>query len=143
MNNKINQGNCIKYKGCIDQVIHTLLEVFEPNVLVAINGKKYDYIVISKKKIVLYEKHKGRYCVDRIIHALFNDYSLKVNHKHVYRVMKELNCLAFIKANFIKAKKSFKQTTSKHSGINLFNRNFNASFPFDKLATDINYSKNA
>lgn len=106
--------------------------MFESNVLVAINGEKYDYIVISKKIIVLYEKHKGRYYVDIIIRVLFNDHSLKVNHKNVYRLMKELNCLAFFKT-----KKNFKQATSKLSGIKLFSKNFNDSFHFARLASDV------
>jgi putative transposase len=65
-----------------------------------------------------------------------NDYNLVVNHKHVYRLMKEHGCLAVIKP-----KKYFKQPERKHSGTNILNRNFQASYPFDKLATDVSVIK--
>lgn len=69
-------------------------------------------------------------------HALLNDYNLVVNHKRVYRLMKEHSCLAVIKA-----KKHFKQPERKYSGVNIINRNFEASYPFDKLATDVSVIK--
>lgn len=98
--------------------------------------RKQDDILISKKIKILYDKHKGRYGVLRMKHALLNDYNLVVNHKHVYRLMKEHGCLAVIKA-----KKHFKQPERKHSGSNILNRNFEANYPFDKLATDVSVIK--
>jgi putative transposase len=94
--------------------------------------RKQDDMHITEKIQMLFAKHKGRYGVDRMTHTLFNDYNLVVNHKHVYILMKELGCLAVIKP-----KKYFKQPERRHSGINLLNRNFEASYPFDKLATDV------
>lgn len=39
-----------------------------------------DAYIIDKIKI-LYEKHKGRYGVDRMTHALEQDYDIKMNRK--------------------------------------------------------------
>lgn len=50
--------------------------------------------------------------------------------------MKEHLCLAVIKP-----KKYFKQPKRTHSGVNILNRNFVASYPFDKLATDVSVIK--
>lgn len=69
-------------------------------------------MLIYEKIKILYVKHKGRYGIDRMTHALFNDFKLQVNHKHVYKLMKEHDCLAVIKA-----KKHFKQPERRHSGI--------------------------
>ena len=69
-------------------------------------------------------------------HALIDDYKLVVNHKHVYSLMNEYGCLAVIKP-----KKFFRQPKRRHSGINILNRNFEASYPFDKLATDVSVIK--
>ena len=46
-----------------------------------------DEIIIEKIK-ELYKKHKGRYGVDRMTHALEQDYDIKYNHKKIYRLMK-------------------------------------------------------
>lgn len=98
--------------------------------------RKQTNINISEKIKMLYVKHKGRYGVDRMLHALLDDYKLVVNHKHVYRLMKEYGCLAVIKP-----KKYFKQPERRHSGANILNRNFQASYPFDKFATDVSVIK--
>jgi len=84
-------------------------------------------MLISEKIKILYAKHKGRYGIDRMTHALFNDFKLQVNHKNVCKLMKEHGWLAVIKA-----KKHFKQPERRHSGINILNRNFKASYPFIK-----------
>ena len=44
--------------------------------------RKLDDIINLEKIKMLFEKHKGRYGVDRMTHALLNDYKLLVNHKH-------------------------------------------------------------
>ncbi len=136
------------------EVIDKLRKDFSLNILLNISGikrssyykwkknltistkRKQDDILISGKIKILYAKHKGRYGVHRMKHALLNDYNLVVNHKRVYRLMKEHSCLAVIKA-----KKHFKQPERKHSGVNILNRNFEASYPFDKLATDVSVIK--
>ena len=98
--------------------------------------RKEDNINITGKIKILYAKHTGCYGVDRITHALFNDYKLVINHKHVYRLMKEHGYLAVIKP-----KKYFNQPKRRHSGVNILNRNFEGSYPFDKLATDVSVIK--
>jgi putative transposase len=142
------------FKKTYYEIIDKLRKVFPLNMLLNISGikrssyykwkknltvptkKKQDDIHISEKITILYAKHKGRYGVHRMKHTLFNDYNLVVNHKRVYRLMKEQCCLAVIKA-----KKHFKQPERKHSGVNILNRNFEASYPFDKLATDVSVIK--
>ena len=80
----------------------------------------------------LYKKHKGRYGVDRMTHALEQDYDIKCNHKKIYRLMKENNLLAVIKA-----KKNYTKPGEPHPKHNVLKRNFNTSCPFDKVATDM------
>ena len=80
----------------------------------------------------LYKKHKGRYGVDRMTHALEQDYDIKRNHKKIYRLMKENNLLAVIKA-----KKNYTKPGEPHPKHNVLKRNFNTSCPFDKVATDM------
>ena len=80
----------------------------------------------------LYKKHKGRYGVDRMTHALEQDYDIKYNHKKIYRLMKENNLLAVIKA-----KKNYNKPGEPHPKHNVLKRNFNTSCPFDKVATDM------
>ena len=92
--------------------------------------------VIQTKLAALYTRHKGCYGVERMTHALMRDFGIKANHKRVYRLMQENGLLAVIKA-----KKSFHQPERKHSGPNILNRNFEASCPFDKLATDVTVFK--
>jgi len=91
-------------------------------------GDKY---IIMKIKL-LYEKHKGRYGVYRMTHALEQDYSIKCNHKRIYRLMKENKLLAVIKA-----KKKYIICGTPHPKHNVLKRNFNTSCPLDKVATDI------
>lgn len=97
--------------------------------------QKEDVLIIEKIKF-LFEKHKGRYGVERMTKALHNDFKLAVNHKRVYRLMKENGYLSIIKA-----KTQFKQPTRKHTGPNILNRDFRASCPFDKMATDVSVIK--
>ena len=88
--------------------------------------------MILEKIKELYQKHKGRYGVDRMTHALEQDYGIKYNHKKIYRLMKENNLLAVVKA-----KKNYKKPREPHPKHNVLKRNFNTSCPFDKVATDM------
>lgn len=54
------------------------------------------------------------------------------NHKKIYRLMKENNLLAVIKA-----KKNYTKPGEPHPKHNVLKRNFNTSCPFDKVATDM------
>ena len=65
-------------------------------------------------------------------HALEQEYNIKRNHKKIYRLMKENNLLAVIKA-----KKTFVNPGEPNPKHNVLKRNFNTSCPFDKVATDM------
>ena len=106
-----------------------------------IKWRKHKDIVTPKKEkdnIILraieklYTKHRGRYGVQRMIYALLRELGFKANHKRVHRIMRENNFLAVIKA---KNKQKYKK--SPYGSQNVLNRNFIASCPFDKMATDI------
>jgi len=88
-------------------------------------------MIVDKIK-ELYKVHKGRYGVDRMTHALEQDYGIKHNHKKIYRLMKENNLLSVIKT-----KKKFTKPGNPHPKHNVLKRNFDTSCPFDKVATDI------
>lgn len=94
-----------------------------------------DEAIIEKIK-ELYKKHKGRYGVDRMTHALEQDYNIKHNHKKIYRLMKENSLLAVIKA-----KKKYATSGEPHPKHNVLKRNFDTSCPFDKVATDMSEIK--
>lgn len=93
--------------------------------------KEYDNVILEGI-ITLYKKHKGRYGVQRMTHALKRELGIEANHKRVHRIMRENGYLAVIKA---KNKQKYKK--SEHTQKNILNRNFIGSCPFDKLATDI------
>ena len=88
-------------------------------------------MIVDKIK-ELYKIHKGRYGVDRMTHALEQDFKIKCNHKRIYRLMKKNNLLAVIKA-----KKVYVKPGEIHPKHNVLKRNFNTSCPFDKVATDM------
>ena len=89
-----------------------------------------EYII--EKISELYMKHKGRYGVDRMTHALEQDFNIKCNHKKIYRLMKENKLLSVIKP-----KKEYRNSGEPHPKHNVLKRNFTTSCPFDKLATDM------
>ncbi len=94
--------------------------------------KQLEDIEIINKINKLFLKHKGRYGVDRMTHALYQDFNVKCNRKRVYRLMSENGYLAVIKA-----KKKFIPCGKTHPKHNVLKRNFSTSCPFDKVATDI------
>lgn len=94
--------------------------------------KQMDDIEIIGKIKQLFLKHKGRYGVDRMTHALYQDFNIKCNRKRAYRLMKKSNCLVVIKA-----KKKFSPCGHSHPKHNVLKRNFSTSCPFDKIATDV------
>lgn len=87
---------------------------------------------ILEKIRLLYQKHKGRYGVFRMTHALEQDYGIKCNHKRIYRIMKENELLAIIKA-----KKKYITVGKPHPKHNVLKRNFDTSCPLDKVVTDV------
>jgi len=82
----------------------------------------------------LHKKYRGTYGRKRICIYLNRVLSFDVNHKRVYRLMKELGIKSVIRKKVYKRK--FK--TSKVAD-NILNRNFTATRPLEKICMDITY----
>lgn len=88
---------------------------------------------LEEKIIQIYNKSNKRAGYRTITLLLKNNYNLIVNHKKVYRIMKENNISSIVRKKF-----------RKHKGEaeireNLLNRDFTASKPGEKFVTDITY----
>ncbi len=86
---------------------------------------------IEKIIIQIYNKSKGVFGYRRIGNELRNAFKIVVNHKKIQRIMQENNLRSRIrrKKNRIQDDKQFK--------ANILNRDFKASRPGEKIATDI------
>ncbi len=80
----------------------------------------------------IYEEHKGRYGYRRIRDEL-NNRGHKVNHKKVFRIMREIGLKSVVR---IKKYRSYKGEVGKVAP-NLLARNFHADKPNEKWVTDI------
>ena len=80
----------------------------------------------------IYQEHESRYGYRRIRDELTNR-GLKVNHKKVQRIMKELGLKSLVR---IKKYRSYKGEVGKIAP-NILNRNFQAKKPNEKWVTDI------
>jgi putative transposase len=80
----------------------------------------------------IYDEHEGRYGYRRIRDELANR-ELKVNHKKVQRIMKELGLKCLVR---MKKYRSYKGTVGKIAP-NILERNFQAEKPNEKWVTDI------
>ena len=90
------------------------------------------YKVIKELIISIYHKHKGRYGYRRITNELQNK-GIIINHKTVLKLMKTLGLKSIIR---IKKYKSYRGENGKIAP-NILERNFKASAPNQKWATDI------
>ena len=90
------------------------------------------YKVIKELIQTIYHKHKGRYGYRRITDELENK-GVKINHKTVLRLMKLLGLKSIIR---VKKYKSYKGEQGKIAP-NILERNFKATAPNQKWATDI------
>ena len=97
------------------------------------NKKDVDKYEHEKEAILkIFKDNKGRYGYRRILFEL-RDYGYTINHKTVLKLMQELG----IKGKMRRSKyKSYKGELGKVAP-NIMNRNFVASQPFEKLATDV------
>lgn len=88
------------------------------------------------KELISYIYHlmKGIYGVIRITDALRDDYCWEVNHKKVYRIMKELGLKAVIRK---KKREYIRDKSAGQTYENVLNREFHADHPNEKWATDI------
>lgn len=96
-------------------------------------SKKADkYKEIKEQINSIYSKHKGRYGYRRITNEL-NLHGVIINHKTVLRLMKLLGLKSLIRA------KKYKSYRGEQGRIapNILKRNFKASVPNQKWATDI------
>nr|WP_240649044.1 IS3 family transposase [Anaerosphaera multitolerans] len=84
----------------------------------------------------IYSLHKGRYGYRRIHLALKNQ-GHKINHKTVYKLMKELGLKSLVRP---KKYKSYKGTVGKVAP-NIINRDFESNKPNTKWVTDISEFK--
>jgi len=80
----------------------------------------------------IYNEHRGRYGYRRIRDQLHNQ-GHEVNHKKVQRLMKELGLQCTVR---MKKYRSYKGTVGRIAP-NVLNRDFNATKPNEKWATDI------
>ena len=92
---------------------------------------KYHDVKVQIKRIYYY--HKGRFGYRRITIEM-NNLGYNINHKTVLRLMKVLGLKSLIRSR--KKYKSYKGQQGK-SAPNILNRNFKASKPNEKWATDI------
>jgi transposase InsO family protein len=94
---------------------------------------KLDKDIEIKLKInEIYHKHKGRYGYRRITLELRNE-GILINHKEVQRLMGVLGLKSMVR---MKKYKSYKGDVGKIAP-NLLNRDFHATKPNEKWATDI------
>lgn len=89
--------------------------------------------MIKENIVTLVKKHKQRYGYRKISDRLRVEYSMIVNRKKVYRIMKEMNLLSKFR---VKKYKSYKGTVGKIAK-NLLKRNFEVKRPNRKWVTDI------
>lgn len=83
-----------------------------------------------------HQQYKGIYGYYRIQMWLKRKHDLVVNHKRVYRLMKELN----IQAKIRRKRRYFGgREVEKTVSMNVLNRDFTASRPNEKWVTDITY----
>jgi len=87
---------------------------------------------LRNRILKLYEKFKGIYGYRRLKVAYKQQYSETINHKKIYRLMREMG----LKSRIRRKRRSFyKQTQIKKP--NILNRNFKAVKEKEKLVTDI------
>lgn len=97
----------------------------------------------EEKKVIkkIYHKHYSRYGYRRITMEMRKEKYVKesgggykfINHKTVYRLMRELNIKSMVRP---KKYKSYKGEVGV-AADNLLNRNFSADNPFEKWVTDV------
>ena len=90
------------------------------------------YSEVKQQITAIFAEHKGRYGYRRITQELRNR-GYAINHKTVQRLMKELGLICMVR---IKKYRSYKGEIGKIAP-DLLQRNFNATRPSEKWATDV------
>lgn len=90
------------------------------------------YIDIKEKMIELFKKHKQRLGY-RSMQDYLKQEGVKLNHKTVYKLMKQLNLVCKVRR---KRFKTYKGVVGRIAP-NILNRDFIAESPCEKLITDV------
>ncbi len=90
--------------------------------------------MIKQVIVDIHNKYRGTYGLKRMSIYINNHFDFVVNHKRVYRLMKELGIQSVIRKKVYK--KKFKPAIVAD---NIVNRDFKASKPLEKLSMDITY----
>ncbi|AVQ53576.1 TPA: IS3 family transposase [Clostridium botulinum] len=90
--------------------------------------------IIKKHIVEIHNKYRGTYGRKRICIYLNKILNSPVNHKRVYRLMKELGLQSVIRKKVYKRK--FKPSNIMD---NLLDRNFTANMPLQRICMDITY----
>jgi len=94
----------------------------------------------QKLKMIItaaYQRYKDIYGYPRIQAWLHKTYGIQINHKRVYRLMKELG----IQARIRKKRKFFGRREQVVASENKLNHDFAASRPLEKWATTVSMSR--
>ena len=97
--------------------------------------KQIDEQALKEKILECHTQLKGIYGYPRIRVWLKKTFGLNVNHKRVYRLMKELG----IRARIRRRKQYFGRREAGITSTNVLNRDFNATAPNTKWVTDVTY----
>ena len=100
-----------------------------------VSPKQQDDEFIKVLILECYNEVNGIYGYYRVKTWLFHQYGLKVNHKRVYRLMKELG----LKAKIRRKKGNYKKGSENIVVPIVLNRDFTASDVNQKWVTDITY----
>jgi len=90
------------------------------------------YALVKKHILTIYNKHQGRYGYRRIT-AELNRQGVPMNHKTVYRLMKELHLTCAVR---LKKYRSYKGTVGRIAP-DLLQRDFHSDKPNQKWVTDV------
>lgn len=98
------------------------------------NSRLVKYEEIKSQIIEIFQKSKGKYGYPRVLIAL-QQLGYIINHKTVYKLMKELDLIGF-RCRKTKKYNSYKGEVGK-TAPNIINRNFKAEHPYEKMFTDV------
>ncbi|MNW51714.1 Integrase core domain protein [compost metagenome] len=97
--------------------------------------KQLDDQALKEKILEIHQRHRGILGYLRMQIWLNKTYGLHVNHKRVYRLMKQMG----IQAQIRKKKRFYGKKEAHIISDNLLNREFHADRPNQKWVTDITY----
>jgi len=100
-----------------------------------VTSKQRENENIKNLIVEVYEESNGTYGYPRITAAVRQDYNLIVNHKRIYRLMKEMKMQAKIR----KKRQKYRKGSERKVVPNVLDRNFTAKRQNEKWVTDITY----